>query len=187
MSFVILDRDGVINEVSGDYIKSPEEWIPIAGSLEAIAQLNRCGLRVVVATNQSGVARGYYDIAMLDRIHEKLLHELAAVGGVIEDIFFCPHHPDAGCVCRKPQPGLIHQIAKKYSLHLADTFFVGDSIVDVQAAWAGGCLPLLVLTGEGKKTLAHHPDMLTVPHFAHLAQAVPYLLTHYEQCNKRKK
>src|SRR5579862_2669163 len=110
MPYIILDRDGVINYDSEAYIKSPEEWLPIPGSLEAIATLNRHGFRVLIATNQSGVSRGYYDLAMLDRIHEKLVAQLAAVGGCIEEIFFCPHHPDDHCVCRKPKPGMIYQI-----------------------------------------------------------------------------
>jgi D-glycero-D-manno-heptose 1,7-bisphosphate phosphatase len=174
--FIILDRDGVINYESTEYIKTPEEWIPIPGSLNAIAQLNRAGFHVVVATNQSGVARGFYDIAMLDSIHEKLMHELAAYGGYIEEIFFCPHHPDEHCVCRKPQPGLLYQIQDKYAVNLAKTFFIGDSWIDVQAANTVGCKPLLVLTGNGKKAAERHPELLHVPTFADLAAAAEYVM-----------
>jgi D-glycero-D-manno-heptose 1,7-bisphosphate phosphatase len=176
MSYIILDRDGVINYESMEYIKSPEEWHPIPGSLEAIAQLNRHGYRVIVATNQSGVARGFYDIETLDLIHEKLMRELAAVGGYIEEIFFCPHHPEEGCHCRKPQPGLIEQIKQKYNIELEKTYFIGDSVVDMQVAQLTGCRPLLVLTGNGHTVLNKHPEFSAIPHFPNLAEAVDYVL-----------
>lgn len=176
MPFIILDRDGVVNYDSHEYIKSPDEWIAIPGSLDAIAQLNRHGFQVLIATNQSGVARGYYDLAVLDCIHEKFMQELAAVGGHIEEIFYCPHHPDEKCPCRKPQPGLLHKIQEKYALNFADTFFIGDSITDVQVALAVGCQPILVRTGKGEKTLANHPEVADIPHFANLAQAVDYVI-----------
>jgi D-glycero-D-manno-heptose 1,7-bisphosphate phosphatase len=174
--FIILDRDGVINYDSEYYIKSPDEWHAIPGSLEAIATLNRAGFRVLVATNQSGISRGYYDLEMLSRIHEKLLHELAAVGGYIDEIFFCPHHPDDGCGCRKPKLGLIQQIQKKYPISFADTFFVGDSYSDMQLAAESGCKPILVLTSKGQKTLEDHPECASIPHFANLAEAVKFIL-----------
>jgi D-glycero-D-manno-heptose 1,7-bisphosphate phosphatase len=177
MSYIILDRDGVINFDSDQYIKSPDEWHPIPGSLEAIARLNRHGYRVLVATNQSGVARGLYDIGILDQIHEKLMRELAAVGGYVEEIFFCPHHPDDNCVCRKPKPGLIHKIQAKYPVDPANTFFVGDSHADMQAALSAGCSPLLVLTGNGKKTLEKYPEFATIPNFTDLAEAVSYVIS----------
>lgn len=176
MPFVILDRDGVINHDSAEYIKSPEEWIAIPKSLEAIAQLNRAGFRVLVVTNQSGIARGYYDIATLDRIHEKFIHELAAVGGYVDEIFYCPHHPDEKCQCRKPQPGLFHQIEEKYPIDLSQTFFIGDSWSDMHVAKTTGCLPLLVLTGNGKKTLADYPEYRSIPHFSDLSEAISYIL-----------
>lgn len=175
-SLIILDRDGVINYDSDYYIKSPEEWLPIPGSLTAIAQLNRAGYRVFIATNQSGVARGLYDLETLSQIHEKFIRELAAVGGYIEEIFFCPHHPAANCACRKPQLGLFRQIAAKYGVDLSDTFFIGDTLTDVQAARAVPCKPLLVLTGKGQQTLEQHPELAAVPHFADLAEAVKYVL-----------
>lgn len=177
MPFIILDRDGVINYDSDEYIKSPEEWLPIPKSLEAIAQLNRRGYHVLVATNQSGVARGYYDIEILDRIHEKLMRELAAVGGYIDEIFFCPHHPDDHCACRKPKPGLLHQIKEKYPVDFTETFFIGDSFVDVQAAQAVGCMPLLVRSGKGCRALAKHPELASIPNFPDLAEAVEYVLS----------
>ncbi len=177
MSFVILDRDGVINFDSDEYIKSPEEWRPIPGSLQAIAELNRHGFRVVVATNQSGIARGYYDVPMLDLIHEKFMRELASVGGCIEEIFFCPHHPDDHCHCRKPQPGLLYAMQEKYRMDLSSTFFIGDSFSDVQAANAVNCLPILVQTGKGQACLEKYPDLLSIPHFPDLASAVDYVLS----------
>lgn len=178
MPFIILDRDGVINHDSEHYIKSPDEWLPIPGSLEAIAHLNRHGYRVLIATNQSGIARGYYDIEMLDAIHEKLMRELAAVGGHVEEIFFCPHHPDEACHCRKPNPGLFQQIKAKYPVDFADTYFIGDSFSDVQVARAIGCKPILVLTGKGALTLERYPDVKDVPCFSNLAEAVDYVIQH---------
>lgn len=173
---IILDRDGVINYDSPEYIKSPDEWLPIPGSLEAIATLNRAGFRVIIATNQSGVARGFYDVQMLMMIHEKLTNELAAVGGYVDEIFFCPHHPDEKCLCRKPQPGLIYQIEKKYDINLADTFFIGDSVTDMNVAIATGCQPILVMTGNGEKTLANNPLFSEIPCFRDLAEAVEYIM-----------
>lgn len=176
MPYIILDRDGVINHDSIDYIKSPDEWVAIPGSLEAIAHLNRAGYRVVIATNQSGIARGYYDLATLDEIHEKMMHELATVGGYIEGIFFCPHHPDEGCACRKPKPGLLFQIEEQLGVPLAETYFIGDSHVDMKAAKAAGCLPLLVLTGKGAWTLDNYPEFSSVPRFDNLMQAALYVI-----------
>lgn len=175
-NFIILDRDGVINFDSLEYIKSPDEWNAIPGSLEAIAQLNRAGYQVIVVTNQSGIARGYYDMETLDHIHEKFLRELAEVGGHVEEIFFCPHHPDEQCSCRKPKPGLLHQLQKKYTIKFADTYFIGDSIVDMQVAAEVGCKPILVLTGNGKKTLEKNPNLSHIDHFADLKEAVEFIL-----------
>lgn len=176
MPYIILDRDGVINFDSDQYIKSPDEWLPIPRSLEAVAALNRAGYRVIVATNQSGVARGFYDVATLDQIHEKMMRELAAVGGYVEEIFYCPHHPEDECGCRKPKPGMLHAIQKKYQLDLPTIYFIGDSFADMGAAEAAGCKPLLVLTGNGKKTLAKHPHLAKVPAFTDLSEAVGYIL-----------
>lgn len=177
MKLIILDRDGVINYDSDEYIKSPAEWVAIPRSLEAIARLNQAGFKVVVATNQSGVSRGYYDLATLKKIHEKMATELADVGGKVDEIFFCPHLPDdAQCDCRKPKPGLLQQIQKKYGINFADTYFVGDSIRDVQAAQAVGCKPILVLTGNGKKFLDQYPELQNIHCFIDLAEAVEFVI-----------
>lgn len=175
-TLIILDRDGVINYDSPEYIKSPDEWQPIPGSLEAIATLNRAGFRVVVATNQSGVARGHYDLETLSLIHDKFTQALATVGGYIDEIFFCPHHPDEKCLCRKPQPGLLYRIEKKYNVDLTECFFIGDSVTDMHAAIAAGCKPILVMTGNGEKTLASDPLFSTLPYFRDLAEAVEYII-----------
>lgn len=177
MPYIILDRDGVINHESNEYIKSPDEWHPIPGSLEAIARLNGAGYRVFVATNQSGVARGFYDLEILSSIHEKCFELLRQMGGHIEEIFFCPHHPDELCFCRKPKPGLFFQIQKKYAIPLADTYYIGDSITDIEVARVVGCKPILVLTGNGKSTLDLHPELLATPHFNNLSDAVNFILS----------
>jgi D-glycero-D-manno-heptose 1,7-bisphosphate phosphatase len=154
---IILDRDGVINFDSDHYIKSPDEWQPIPGSLEAIARLTHAGWHVAVATNQSGVARGLFDINVLHAIHAKMVHALTEKGGKIDAIFFCPHAPDTGCQCRKPAPGLLHDIAARYGRSLNGVPAVGDSLRDLQAAAALACAPWLVLTGKGAGTLkANH-------------------------------
>lgn len=177
MSFVILDRDGVINYDSDEYIKSPDEWHPIPGSLEAIARLNRAGYRILIATNQSGINRGYYDIEMLDTIHAKFMYELATVGGYVDEIFFCPHLPEEGCHCRKPKPGLLLQIEAHYPINLSETYFIGDSYTDVQAAQAAGCLPLVVLTGKKNHLLEQYSNLASVPNFPDLQAAVEYILS----------
>ncbi|WP_345251760.1 D-glycero-beta-D-manno-heptose 1,7-bisphosphate 7-phosphatase [Pigmentiphaga soli] len=151
---IVLDRDGVINHDSPDYIKSPDEWTAIPGSLEAIARMNRAGYRAVVATNQSGLGRGLYDAATLNAIHAKFKAELAKAGGTVDGIFICPHAPDEGCACRKPLPGLYHTIARRFDIDLAGVPSVGDSGRDLEAAYAAGCQPWLVLSGNGPSTLA---------------------------------
>ncbi|MCC2666239.1 MAG: D-glycero-beta-D-manno-heptose,7-bisphosphate 7-phosphatase [Gammaproteobacteria bacterium] len=172
---IILDRDGVINYDSPHYIKSPDEWIPIPGSLTAIADLNRAGYRVVIATNQSGIARGLYDLETLSRIHEKLIRELATIGGYIEEIFFCPHLPSDNCDCRKPKTGMFKQIQKKYLADLSNTFFIGDSLTDMQAAIAVPCKPIFLLS-KGEHILASYPEFLTIPRFPDLSTAVQSIL-----------
>ena len=176
MKLVILDRDGVINHDSASYIKSPEEWKPIAGSLEAIALLNQAGYRVLVATNQSGIGRGLVDMATLTAIHDKMLRALSLVGGRVDGIFYCPHAQDAGCACRKPRPGLLDEIATRFGVSLDGVPFIGDSLRDLQAGAAVGAQPVLVLTGKGKKTRKDGdlPEG-TVVH-ADLAEAVRSLL-----------
>jgi len=154
MKLVILDRDGVINADSDQYIKSPEEWTPIPGSLEAIARLTQAGFRVVVATNQSGLGRGLFDMATLNAIHNKMHKAVNQLGGRIDAVFFCPHAQDAGCSCRKPQPGMLLEIAERFKLVLAGVPAIGDSLRDLQAASAAGARPILVLTGKGRQTVA---------------------------------
>jgi len=148
----ILDRDGVINEDSDKFIKSPEEWVAIPGSLEAIARLNHAGYMVILATNQSGVGRGLFEVSMLNAIHERMNRALAQIGGRIDAIFFCPHALDANCACRKPRPGLLEEIARRFSVDLKGVPSVGDSLRDLQASAAVGALPILVLTGKGEAT-----------------------------------
>ena len=152
MKLIVLDRDGVINQDSDAFVKSPDEWIALPGSLAAIARLSQAGYTVVVASNQSGVARGLFDMATLNAIHAKLHRELAQTGGAVDAIFLCPHGPDDGCACRKPLPGMYHDIARRYDIDLAGVPAVGDSLRDLQAAAAAGCTPWLVLTGNGAKT-----------------------------------
>ena len=152
MKLVILDRDGTINHDSADYIKSPAEWDAIPGSLEAIARLHQADYRVVVATNQSGIGRGLFDTQTLFSIHEKLQRALGQVGGRIDAFFFCPHKPDEGCTCRKPQPGMLLEVARRFNVPIEDVFMVGDSRKDLEAAAAAGARPVLVLTGNGAET-----------------------------------
>ncbi|MFY9316830.1 MAG: D-glycero-beta-D-manno-heptose 1,7-bisphosphate 7-phosphatase [Burkholderiales bacterium] len=154
MKLVILDRDGTINYDSDQYIKSPAEWKPIPGSLEAIARLTQGGWRCVVATNQAGIARGLFDMATLNAIHAEMHRAVALAGGRIDAIFFCPHAAEANCECRKPKPGLLREIGARLDVELAGVPLVGDALRDLQAAAAVGCKPFLVLTGKGKKTRA---------------------------------
>lgn len=155
MKLIILDRDGVINEDRDDYIKSPDEWVPIPGSLAAIARLHHEGWRVVIASNQSGFGRGLFDMNTLNAIHLKLQKSLATAGGRLDAIFFCPHAPEDHCNCRKPKPGLFQDIANRYGLDdLRDVPAVGDSLRDLQAAQPLGCGLHLVRTGKGERTLA---------------------------------
>ena len=152
MKLVVLDRDGTINHDSERFIKSPAEWKPIKGSLEAIARLTHAGWRVVVATNQSGIARGLFDVATLNAIHDAMHRAAAQAGWRIDAIFFCPHAADADCECRKPKPGMLHEIAARLNVELGDVPVIGDSLRDMQAAAAAGARPILVLTGKGRKT-----------------------------------
>ncbi|MFM9982934.1 MAG: D-glycero-beta-D-manno-heptose 1,7-bisphosphate 7-phosphatase [Burkholderiales bacterium] len=152
MKILMLDRDGVINHDSDQYIKSPAEWKPVKGSIEAIARLTQAGWRILVATNQSGVARGLFDMSTLNAIHDVMHRTVIQAGGRIEAIFFCPHAADAHCACRKPMPGMLHEIERRLNVPLAGVPFVGDSLKDLQAAVAAGARPVLVLTGKGRMT-----------------------------------
>ena len=149
---VILDRDGVINHDSHEYIKSPDEFEPIDGSIDAIARLSRAGFTVAVATNQSGVARKFLDLPTLQAIHDKLRSAVREAGGDLGRIVYCPHHPDDGCACRKPEPGLLRNLGRQYGVSLSGVPFVGDALRDIDAAESAGAHPVLVLTGTGART-----------------------------------
>lgn len=176
MQLVILDRDGVINHDSDHYIKSPEEWKPIPGSLEAIARLNQAGYRIVVATNQSGLARGLFDMATLNAIHQKMIDALAHHGGMLDAIFFCPHSNEARCNCRKPSAGMFEEIRRRYNISLDQVPAVGDSLRDLTAAAKVGARPILVLTGKGQKTLGSGGLPEGTTRFPDLAEAVRSIL-----------
>jgi D-glycero-D-manno-heptose 1,7-bisphosphate phosphatase len=177
MKLVILDRDGVINYDSAQFIKSPDEWKPIPGSLEAIAQLNQAGYRIALATNQSGIGRGLFDMATLNAIHDKMHRALALAGGRIDALFYCPHAAEANCSCRKPKPGMIEEIARRFGTDLDGVPNVGDSLRDLQAGMPLGALPMLVRTGKGEKTLAEGnlPEGTRI--FADLAAAAKYIIS----------
>jgi len=171
MKLIILDRDGVINFDSDQFIKNPEEWKPIPGSLQAIARLCQADYRVVVATNQSGVGRGLFDMHTLNAIHDKMHKAVALAGGRIDAIFYCPHTADANCHCRKPKPGMLNDIAARYNTNLQGVCVVGDSLRDLTSAAKAGAQPVLVLSGKGTKTQAVdglpegtliNPDLATV-------------------------
>lgn len=180
IKLIILDRDGVINEDSDNFIKSPDEWIPIPGSLSAIAQLNQAGFRVVVATNQSGLARGLFNIEALNAIHNKMNLALASEGGHIDGLFFCPHGPKSRCDCRKPKPGLLRQIADRFHASLDKVPCIGDSLPDLRAAMAVGAQPILVRTGKGRKTESKPHFDPEIPVYNNLHDAVNALLQQEE-------
>lgn len=172
MKLVILDRDGVINQDSDQFIKNTTEWKPIPGSLEAIAKLNHAGYRVVVASNQSGIGRGLLDMGALNAINDKMYRVLAQVGGHIDALFYCPHAAEANCDCRKPKPGMFVDIAQRFNVDLAGVPSIGDSLRDLQAAATAGAQPMLVLTGKGAKTKTAGGLPDGTPIFTDLAQAV---------------
>ena len=173
---IILDRDGVINHDSDDYIKSPEEWLPIQGSAEAIAKLNQAGYKVGVATNQSGLSRGMFTIDTLADIHVRMNQHLAEHDAKIDKLFFCPDHPDHPGPDRKPSPGMAIKLLEEFNAVAEDTWFVGDSISDIRCALNAGCKPVLVKTGKGMRTLAKSEfQELDVPVFADLAEFVKRL------------
>jgi D-glycero-D-manno-heptose 1,7-bisphosphate phosphatase len=176
MKLIVLDRDGVINQDSEQFIKSPDEWLPIPGSLDAIARLNQSGWRVVVASNQSGVGRGLFGMDMLNAINSHMVEMLAQAGGRLDAIFFCPHAADSTCDCRKPKPGLLRQIESRFNVDMTGVPMVGDSLRDLQAGVAVGCTPYLVLTGKGEKT-RDDPELPPDTHiFSDLSAVVDSLL-----------
>ena len=175
---IVLDRDGVINLDSDNYIKTVDEWIPEVGSIEAIAKLTSCGFTIVIATNQSGISRGYYSHQTLNEMHNKLRQLCAEQGGKISAIFYCPHGPDDNCSCRKPKPGLFTHIEKYYSTSLNNVYTIGDSYRDLEAGLKVSVKPILVLTGKGKKTLAEKAKELkayNIPIKKNLLDAVEYV------------
>lgn len=158
MKLIILDRDGVINHDRDDYVKSADECVPIDGSIDAIARLHKAGFTVVVATNQSGLARGKFDLDDLEAMHEKITGLVEEQGAELGAIFYCPHHPDDKCKCRKPMPGMVDAIEAEFNTSAEGFYFVGDSLRDMQAATTKGCKPILVKTGNGEKTITQLAD-----------------------------
>ena len=176
MKLVILDRDGVINYDSDDYIKSVDEFVFIPGSIEAIARLNQAGYRVAVATNQSGIGRGYFTLDTLNQMHAKLTRALAAIGGQIEIIAYCPHSPEDACDCRKPKSGMLLDIGRRMNVSLKSIPVIGDSLRDLESARSVGAQPILVKTGKGERTLAKGNGLVNVPVYENLSAAVDALL-----------
>ena len=180
MKLVILDRDGVVNQDSVNFIKNPNEWIAIPNSLEAIALLNQSGFRVAIATNQSGIARGLFDMATLNAINDKMHRALAQLGGRIDAMFYCPHAADDNCTCRKPKTGMIKDISRRFSVDLSEVYAVGDSLRDLQAFHDAGCKPILVRSGKGEETLAHGDLPPNTLIFADLNEAVQHIIAETE-------
>ena len=174
--YVLLDRDGVINVDSDEFIKSPDEWLPIEGSLEAIALLNKHGFKIAVITNQSGLARGLFDEDTLTAIHYKMCQAVLNKGGRIEAIYYCPHGSNSNCNCRKPKAGLLLQCANEHRIDLTQTVFIGDSLRDMQAAIAAHAQPILVKTGKGLETFAQNPNLSALV-FNNLYDASQFLIS----------
>ena len=173
---IILDRDGVINEDSDNYIRSVDEWIPVPGSIEAIARLSKAGYTIAIATNQSGISRGYYPLSELDAMHDKMTRLVQEQGGKIDCIKYCPHGPDEGCLCRKPSTGLVDQIEDYLQTSASNAWFVGDSLKDLQCAIKKSCKPALVKTGKGERTLAKGEGLEGIPVYKSLADFTEHLL-----------
>ena len=176
MKLIILDRDGVINQDSDNFVKSPDEFVPLPGSLEAITKLNTAGYTVAVATNQSGIARGYYSLDTLQQMHDKLANLLSELGGHVDYIAYCPHGPDDNCDCRKPRPGMYYQIAEHFNTELTGVPVIGDSLRDLQAAHSVDAKPYLVKTGKGERTIQKGEGLDDVPVYDDLAAVVDELL-----------
>lgn len=169
---VILDRDGVINHLMDDDVTTVDGWDPIPGSIEAIKRLKKAGYLVTIASNHSGIASGHYSEDELQEMHAKMQRLLAARGASIDGIFYCPHGPRANCICRKPKPGLLFEIAKKFAIDLSQTPLVGDNISDIRAAKMANAKPVLVRTGKGEYVMQHFPEALDVPVYDDLAHFV---------------
>jgi len=183
IKLIVLDRDGVINEDLERPVSHPDEWVPIAGSLEAIARLHQTGWHVAVATNQSGIGRELFDINMLQDIHRRM-HELVhQAGGKIDVVAFCPHSESTECDCRKPAPGMLYTISERLDVDLSSVVLVGDSLRDVQAAMAAAAIPVIVRTGKGQKTLDNHKGLEHIPAFDDLASYVDHLLAPKEEAD----
>jgi len=176
MKLVVLDRDGVINRFTGDIVSNPDEFEPIEGSLAAIARLNHAGIPVAVATNQSGIARGLFDVDTLHRVHQRMAAQLQQVGGHIDVIAFCPHSVANECDCRKPAPGMLYTIVERLGIPPTSAVMVGDSLKDVQAAMAAAIQPAIVRTGNGQHTLDTNKGLEHIPAFDNLAEFVDELL-----------
>ena len=173
---VILDRDGVVNHLMEDDVTTVDGWDPISGSIEAISRLKKAGYLVTMASNHTGIARGLYTEAELKAMHDKMQALLATRGASIDGIFYCPHGPQDNCICRKPKPGLLFQIARQFDIDLSQTPLVGDDISDIQAAKMANAKPVLVRTGKGEYVMQHFPEALDVPVFDDLAHFVRDLL-----------
>jgi D-glycero-D-manno-heptose 1,7-bisphosphate phosphatase len=193
MTLLVLDRDGVINEDSDDYIRGLQDWRPIPGSVEAIAALSKAGYRIAIATNQSGLGRGLFTRHELEEIHHHLRQAVERLGGEIAGIYYCPHLPGAGCHCRKPDTGLLTAIELGLGEPVAGAYFIGDSLKDLQCAQAAGCQPVLVKTGKGSNTLAELQGSTSplanaadVPVFDDLAAAAKAILATDPLCSKKR-
>ncbi len=176
MKLIILDRDGVINEDSDQYIKSADEWLPIPGSIEAIAKLSKNNYKVIVITNQSGISRGFYNHQTLGRMHNKMYKLVAQQGGRIHAIFYCPHGPADNCSCRKPKAGLFNKVEQVFNTTLSGVYCIGDSYRDILAARQCSGIPILVQTGKGQKTLAENKPEIDFPVYKDLTHAVDAIL-----------
>jgi len=175
MKLVLLDRDGVINQENPDQIRNPDDWLPIEGSLEAITKLNQLGYRVVIVSNQSGIGLGLFTVDELHAIHQKMHDALSKLGGHVDAVLYCPHASVDECNCRKPRPGLLHDVAKRLNMELVNVPVVGDSLRDLQAAMAVGAQPVLVRTGKGQLTLEENPALAQqIQIFDDLASFVEY-------------
>lgn len=181
IKLIVLDRDGVINEDLEKPVATADEWVPIPGSLEAIARLHQNGWSVAVATNQSGLGRGIIDLSTLHQIHQRMHEMVNQSGGKIDVVAFCPHTDSDDCACRKPAPGMLYTISERLDVELSNVVIVGDSLRDMQAAMAAAATPVIVRTGKGQKTLDNHKGLEHIPAYDDLASYVDALLAENEK------